>query len=204
MSTRTCNFNIQWLPGIMTGSHIVSGLTHLSLISTRKNCNAGCKVMFDEDGCRVYYKGKLVLWQLPINPTAIHNARTSLSPLDLEIPVDMLKVGMQSIHQASNVHTIPYKQNQLKYMHQSMFSQPVAILKNAINNKFLSGFHLMENKCVQKDLSKSPATSKRRIKRPYYPDHPCIVSFLIRLILTLNSDDYAPHVRKGRLHHCQG
>ena len=77
--------------------------------------------MFDEDKCRVYYKGKLVLtggrdpvtelWQLPINPTVIHTVCIALSHLDLEVPVDMLKVGIQSIHQANNVHSIPYKHN---------------------------------------------------------------------------------------------
>ena len=75
--------------------------------------------MFDKDKFRVYYKGKLVLtggrdpvtelWQMLINSTAIHDARAALIHLDLEIPANKLKVGMQSIHQASNVHTSPYK-----------------------------------------------------------------------------------------------
>ena len=63
----------------MTEAHIVPCLAHASLISTRKFCDAGCKVMFDDDECRVYFKNELVLvggrdadtglWQLPINPT---------------------------------------------------------------------------------------------------------------------------------------
>ena len=35
-STYTCNLGIPWLPYSMTGAHIVPGLAHLSLISTRK------------------------------------------------------------------------------------------------------------------------------------------------------------------------
>ena len=63
----------------MTEVHIVPGLAHALLISTRKFCDAGCKVMFDDGECRVYFRGELVLvggrdeatglWNLPINPT---------------------------------------------------------------------------------------------------------------------------------------
>ena len=45
----------------MTEAHIVPGLAHSSLISTKIFCEAGCKVVFDETECRVYYKDKLVL-----------------------------------------------------------------------------------------------------------------------------------------------
>ena len=102
--------------------------------------------MFDEYKCRVYYKGKLVLtggrgpvtelWQLPTNPTTIHNVSTTLDHLDLEIPATTLNVGMQAIHQTSNLHTLPYTLNQLKHMRHSMFSPPIATLTSAINNGF--------------------------------------------------------------------
>ena len=161
MSTHTCNLNIPWLPGIMDEAHIVPELAHASLISTQKSCNTGCKGMLNKEECRVYYKGRLVLtggrdpatelWQLPSNPTAIHNVHMSLSHFDLVIPADALKVGMQFIHQASNVHTIPYKQNQLKYMHKSMFSPPIATLTNAINNDFLDGFPFIKKASLYKN-----------------------------------------------------
>ena len=60
-STHTCNLDIPWLPHRMTESHIVPGLAHSSLISTKKCCKAGSKVVFDETECRVYYKYELVL-----------------------------------------------------------------------------------------------------------------------------------------------
>ena len=104
ISTHTCNLIISWLPGIMPEAHIVPGLAHLSLILTQTFCDTGCKVMFDEDNCRVYYEGKLVLtegrdpvtefWQLPTNPTAIRNISTPLNHLDLEKPANTLKVVM--------------------------------------------------------------------------------------------------------------
>ena len=88
-STHTFNLDILWMTNHMTESHIVPGLAHALLISTRKFCEAGCKVIFDADKCRVYYKGNLVLsggkdtntalWKLLINPTTnqMHNQKGS-------------------------------------------------------------------------------------------------------------------------------
>ena len=88
-SSHTCNLEIPWLPNHMTEAHTLPGLAHASLISTRKFCEARCKVIFDADECRVYYKGNLVisggkdentaLWKLPINPTTnqMHNQKGS-------------------------------------------------------------------------------------------------------------------------------
>ena len=53
-STHTCNLNIPWLPHAITETHIVPGLSHASLISTRKFCDAGCRVIFDQEECRIY------------------------------------------------------------------------------------------------------------------------------------------------------
>ena len=60
-STHTCHLDIPWLPDNMTEAHIVPQLAHSSLISTRKFYEAGCKVVFDIDECRVYYNNELVL-----------------------------------------------------------------------------------------------------------------------------------------------
>ncbi len=49
------------MPEQMIEAHIVPGLTHSSLISTRKFCDAGCKVSFDKGECRVSYKNELLL-----------------------------------------------------------------------------------------------------------------------------------------------
>ena len=92
-STHMCNLDIPWLPNEMTEAHIVPGLQHLSLISIKKFCEVGCKVVFDEKECRIYYKGELVLsggrderthmWKLPINPISKNNM---IEGLDLHIP----------------------------------------------------------------------------------------------------------------------
>ena len=61
LSTHTCDLDISWLTYHVTEAHIVPGSAHSSLVSTRKFCAVGCKVMFDKNKCRVYYKGKLAL-----------------------------------------------------------------------------------------------------------------------------------------------
>ena len=132
-STHTCNLDIPWLPDVMTEAHIVPGLAHSSLISTRKFTDAGCTVVFDDE-CRVYYKGKLVLsggkdprtnmWKLPINPTS---KECSTDYLDLAPPNPL------ACHAANTLYTLPYKQQQLKYMHQSFFSPPISTIIDAAN-----------------------------------------------------------------------
>ena len=82
-STHIGNLDIPWMPDHMTEAHIVPGLSHSSLISTKVFCDAGCKVFFDEFECKVYYKGELMLtggcdkktgmWKFTINPVSRNN-----------------------------------------------------------------------------------------------------------------------------------
>ena len=65
-----------------------------------------------------------------------------------------------------NLYTLPFKQQQLKYMHQSLFSPPIPTLLKAINNGQLEGIPFMKSHLVRKYLAPSPATSKGRMKRP--------------------------------------
>ena len=167
-STHTCNLDIPWLPKEATEAHIIPGLAHSSLISTRKLCNAGCKVVF-EDECRVYYKGELVLrgprdpttdlWRLPINPMSPPNGDMQSFQMDLHTSTESTQV-------AANVYTIPYRQNQVKFMHQSFLSPTIATLLKAINNNQLEGFPFMKADMIRKHLPASPATSKGHMKRP--------------------------------------
>ena len=119
MSTHTCNLDIPWLSDVISEAHIVPGLSHSSLILTRKFYNAGSKVIFDKNECSVKYQGKLVLTggrylltelqQLLINPTTIYNPQLLLSHLDLHVPANTLNVEAQATHCTCNVYIIPYK-----------------------------------------------------------------------------------------------
>eukprot|EP00804_Cyclotella_cryptica_P007696 CCRYP_001319-RA/>CCRYP_001319-RA protein AED:0.61 eAED:0.61 QI:0/-1/0/1/-1/1/1/0/116 len=42
VSTHTCNLDLPCLPHTITEANIIPGLSHSSLISTRKFCDAGC------------------------------------------------------------------------------------------------------------------------------------------------------------------
>ena len=156
----------------MTEAHIMPGLAHASLISAKTFCDAGCKVMFDDDECRVYFKDELVLvggrdaatglWQLPINPVGqARQALTDVDHLDLQVPASQ-------VHHAANcLYTMPYKQNQLKYMHQSFFSLPIQqILDAAMNNQLKGIPFLSKPDLIRKYLPPSPATPKGRMKQP--------------------------------------
>ena len=126
-STHTCNLDIPWLPHNITEAHIVPGLLHSSLISTRKFCDAGCKVEFNETGCKVYYQGKLVmkgdksdkigLWHLPVHPSEPPDGE-NITGVTSKESNSSVKHGA-----ANSVYTLPYKQQQVKYMHQ-FFLQP--------------------------------------------------------------------------------
>ena len=150
-STHTYNLDIPWLPKEMTESHIVPGLQHSSLISTKKFCDAGCKVIFDEQECRVYYKGELVLsggrdertrmWKLPINPVSKTNR---IEGLDLHIPRQRQQ-GTIRTNTSNNLYTLPYKHQQLKYMHQSFFSPPSQTIVEAANNNQLQGIQCLHS-----------------------------------------------------------
>ena len=128
-STHTCNLDIPWLPNHVTEANIVPGLAHALLITTRNICKEGCKVIFDADKFRVYYKGNLVLsggkdantalWKLPINTTTnqMHNQQGhQIEALDLCTTESNQQSTMHAAK--SSLYTLPYKQNQLKYMHQ--------------------------------------------------------------------------------------
>ena len=59
-STHVCNIKIPGLPQILTG-HIVPSLKIASHIGIRPLCKAGCKVMFDNEKCEVWYNGTVIL-----------------------------------------------------------------------------------------------------------------------------------------------
>ena len=151
----------------MTEGHIVPGLANSSLISTSKFCDSGCRVAFDEEECRVYYKGELVLeggrdehsgmWKLPINPINKNNDNTYL---------DLAPTNKGAGHTATNLYTLPYKQQQLKYMHHAFFNPLIATIIDAANNNELHGIPFLgKPELVRRYLAPSAATAKGRMKR---------------------------------------
>ena len=58
-STHICDITIPGLPTVLTG-HIVPGITMASLIGIRILCKAGCKVVFDDEKCEVFYNNNII------------------------------------------------------------------------------------------------------------------------------------------------
>jgi len=93
------------------------------------------------------------LWLLPIDGAA-----------NLEEEERHAQQNPQSIA-AATVYTLPYKQQRVKYMHQTFFAMPPATLEKAIANDQLKGFPCMNLKDVRRHLPPSPATPKGRMKK---------------------------------------
>ena len=102
------------------------------------------------------------LWKLPINPLGVPGQvlRTIKS---IEIH---LQPNQSMHHMAHNIYTLPYKQNQLKYTHQSFFGPPIATLLSAIHNSQLDDIPFTKVDLVCKYLPPSPATPKGHMKHP--------------------------------------
>ena len=87
------------------------------------------------------HKGELVLvgdrdektnlWRLPINPTAKPTGN-QIAHLDLH-----MTTNQSTIHVAQNIYTLPYKQKQLKVMHQIFSCPPIDTLIQAIQHTHL-------------------------------------------------------------------
>jgi hypothetical protein len=162
LSTHTCNLNIPWLPPDVTQAHIIPGLSHSSLISTKKFCDAGYSVGFNRHLCAVFDAAnrcvlhgprdlRTQLWNLPTNPTQPpQNTCTTISTTETFM--------------ANNVHTIPHLQNRVKYMHQTFFCPPSQTLINAANLGFLDNIPFLTPELILKHLEKTPATAKGRMK----------------------------------------
>ena len=60
-STHIDNLDLPWMPDSMTVTHIVPGLSHSALLSTKVFYDAGYKLIFGEWECRVYYEAKFML-----------------------------------------------------------------------------------------------------------------------------------------------
>ena len=76
-STAMCTLAMPDLPSKAREAHIISGLSHHSLLSVVTLYNAGCEVKFTKIGCYVKYWGKIVmkgakctktgLWMVPLS-----------------------------------------------------------------------------------------------------------------------------------------
>jgi hypothetical protein len=147
-------------------------MTTASLFGIRILCKAGCKVVFDNEKCQVLYNNKVILsgfkdpvrdlWTLPILSDDSHRTshgatrHLSSSPLFDDTPS---KVASFSYHRTT-------KENNVKFMHQSLCNPPKTSLLATIRRGFLRGAPHLDLKSIAKYLPPSMATAKGHLKRP--------------------------------------
>jgi hypothetical protein len=162
-------------------------MTTASLFGIRVLCKAGCKVLFDNNKYYVIYNGKVILtgykdlasnlWMLPILLVAMPGTtldaphQSLLGPCMSDAPLR---------HTANFLYHQTTKENNVKFMHQSLCTPPKSSLLAAICQGFLRGAPHLSKKAVSKYLPPSPATSKGHMKQPRKgihsttPKPPCI------------------------------
>ena len=151
-----------WTAQKLREAHIVPGLSHSSLISIKRLCRGGCVVIFKDKICEVWYRGALVLTGKDVGPGGLW-----ILPIDGRASLDEEEIKQEqnppSIAGAT-VYTLPYKQQKVKYMHQTFFAMSPTMLEKAINNNQLKGFPMINTKDIRRHLPPSPATPKGRMK----------------------------------------
>ncbi len=170
-SSHTCDVAIPGLPTVLTG-HIMPDMTTASLLGIRILCKAGCKVVFDDKNCQVIFEDNVILtgykdpvsnlWMLPMLgsvPTRTSldaQHQSSIGPCMIDAP---RKVAAFSYHCTS-------KENNVKFMHQSLCNPPKLLLLTAICRGLFHGEPHLSTHAVTKYLPPIPATSKGHMKRP--------------------------------------
>ena len=148
LSRHDGELDLPHLPPAACKAHIVPGLTSTSLITIRKLTIMGCTVIFDQHQCRVYFQNKIILigekdpitdlWQIPLQQHQLPiNQQTTHANDEFPLP------NQQVQHMASNLYTLPYKQQQIKYMHQTFFAPPHTTLLEAIDKGHLKSIPFM-------------------------------------------------------------
>jgi hypothetical protein len=159
-------FNVT-IPGLLvtlTG-HIVLEMTMASFLGIRVLCKAGCKVVFTNTMCQVIYKGNVIL-------TGYKDRKSNLLTLPIFQEAEICNTTPTNIfnknttEHASFLYHQANKENDVKFMHQSLCNPPILSLLKAINAGFLKGALHPTAKTVQKYLMPSPTTSKGHMKQP--------------------------------------
>ena len=170
-SSHVCDIRIPGLPTVLTG-HIMPDMTTASLFGIRILCKAGCKVVFDDEKCQVFYKNNIILtgfkdpasdlWTLPIVPD--DSPRTTLDATRQSSPGPCLSDAPSEFASFSYHRTT--QENNVKFMHQSLCNPPKSSLLTAIRRGFLRGAPHLNLRSVAKYLPPSMATAKGHLKRP--------------------------------------
>ena len=163
-STHTCLLDTPTFPKAARQAHIVPGLAHTSLISIKALCDAGRQAMYDDNECKISFKGTTIwrgarepktgLWVLPLG--------TPQRPPDhLDLAITQTKP-----HMANNVYAMTSKEATIKFLHQCLCSPPKSTLLKALQKNQFSTWPGFTKAAVEKCLpTSSPAADKGHMKR---------------------------------------
>jgi hypothetical protein len=127
-ATHTAELTYPNLPEAARRVYVVPDLAGRTLISVGQLCDAGCKVQFDAETCRIQYKGETVLY----------GRRTKDNTLwQLDQPIKDKIVQMHDAATAIHSNTAA---EIIRFMHATMGYPTIATLKKAIMKGFLEGF----------------------------------------------------------------
>ena len=131
-----------WLTKRARISLIVPGMSHTLLVYIKVLTDAGCKVIYDKDDCRVYLNTKGCMgWRqgtnhrtlvLPINPI-----ERNIQPRR-HLDVSTILHDSKKHHMTASAYTMTSKEYIIKYVHQCIFSPTKRTLVKAIENKQLA------------------------------------------------------------------
>jgi hypothetical protein len=144
MLMHICKITIPGLPFMLVG-HIILEMEMASLLGIRVLCKAGCKVIFNDEKCQVILNNKVILtgykdplsdlWTLLIcqeeqwtTPGLMKLTRPQPSPCEDCAPLPPVTAHHTVVF---SYHCIA-KENDVKFMHQSLCNPPISSLIRAI------------------------------------------------------------------------
>jgi hypothetical protein len=155
-STHTAEPNIpalSVLPAAARLAHIFPQMGNISLLSLGQLCDHGCTAVFERNRVTVYFKNEVLL-------TRTRSRETNyLWYIDTDKPQEPLHHAMQAINQSAKAA------NLVAFAHASFFSPPMATLKNALHQNYISNFPGLSKQSLNRHPPNLTATVKGRLNR---------------------------------------
>ena len=157
-TTDACSLALPQLPAEARDAHILPGLTHSSLVSIGKLCDAGCTATFDANQVVVCHADKFLLrgtrdrrtglWRIPLQ-----NMEPPTAP-KLPAPPPTLQWQSNSAYHASNLPAL------IKFLHAAAFSPVKSTWLKAAQRGFFHSWPGITPLAISKHFPASEATTK--------------------------------------------
>lgn len=153
-TNKNCTLALPQLPKGARDAHILPGLTHSSLVSIGKLCDAGCTASFNQQKVIVHKKGNTLLegkrdfrtglWRFPLS-----NNKTTTNT-----------VGPSPNHQTNSAYQTTTISTLIDFLHATAFSPVKSTWIKAIQRGFFRSWPGLTTTAVTKHFPQSEATTK--------------------------------------------